>query len=252
MKIGIISDTHGKLHPPVLELTASCDVVLHAGDVDNSQTLDQLWMHLQPNAPFYLVRGNNDRGWAERIAKTQRFCQAGVSFFMVHDRKDVSWDLDGVQVVVFGHSHKFTVEEIDGRLWLNPGSCGYKRNTLPLSMAVMTIEDCKYTVETIWLEKGYGTPEAAIAQREKTKVSKYEKKQKRYQQKQLRDANDAKEKELLFTIAKVLRFKKSGESRLWIIKNVGNDPQLTAKIYDICDTLSDTDARSIREKLGDL
>ena len=122
MKIGIISDTHGKLHPPLLELIASCDVVLHAGDVDNSQTLDQLWMHLKPNAPFYLVRGNNDRGWAERIAKTQRFCQAGVSFFMVHDRKDVSWDLDGVQVVVFGHSHKFTVGEIDGRLWLNPGS----------------------------------------------------------------------------------------------------------------------------------
>ncbi len=61
MKIGIISDTHGKLHPPVLELIASCDVVLHAGDVDNSQTLDQLWMHLKPNAPFYLVRGNNDR-----------------------------------------------------------------------------------------------------------------------------------------------------------------------------------------------
>ena len=65
----------------------------------------------------------------------------------------------------------------------------------------------------------------------------------------LSDANDAKEKELLFTIAKVLRFKKSGESRLWIIKNVGNDPELTAKIYDICDPLSDTDARSIRERI---
>ena len=141
MKIGIISDTHGKLHPPVLELIASCDVVLHAGDVDNSQTLDQLWMHLKPNAPFYLVRGNNDRGWAARIAKTQRFCQAGVSFFMVHDRKDVSWDLDGVQVVVFGHSHKFTVEEIDGRLWLNPGSCGRPRFGAPLTLAVLTIED---------------------------------------------------------------------------------------------------------------
>ena len=59
----------------------------------------------------------------------------------------------------------------------------------------------------------------------------------------------AKEKELLFTIAKVLRFKKSGESRLWIIKNVGNNPELTAKIYDICDPLSDTDARSIRERI---
>ena len=149
MKIGIISGTHGKLHPPVLELTASCDVVLHAGDVDNSQTLDQLWMHLKPNAPFYLVRGNNDRGWAERIAKTQRFCQAGVSFFMVHDRKDVSWDLDGVQVVVFGHSHKFTVEEIDGRLWLNPGSCGPRRFHQPITMAVMTIEGRAYQVEKL-------------------------------------------------------------------------------------------------------
>ena len=104
MKIGIISDTHGKLHPPVLDLIAACDVVLHAGDVDKSRTLDQLWMHLKPNAPFYLVRGNNDREWAERIAKTQRFCQAGVSFFMVHDRKDVSWDLNGVQ--------EWTVEKI--------------------------------------------------------------------------------------------------------------------------------------------
>ena len=110
-------------------------------------------MHLKPNAPFYLVRGNNDRGWAERIAKTQRFCQAGVSFFMVHDRKDVSWDLDGVQVVVFGHSHKFTVEEIDGRLWLNPGSCGRLRFGAPLTLAVLTIEDGvenqEWTVEKI-------------------------------------------------------------------------------------------------------
>ena len=159
MKIGIISDTHGKLHLPVLDLIAACDVVLHAGDVDNSQTLDQLWMHLKPNAPFYLVRGNNDRGWAERIAKTQRFCQAGVSFFMVHDRKDVSWDLDGVQVVVFGHSHKFTVEEIDGRLWLNPGSCGRPRFGAPLTLAVLTIEDGvenqEWTVEKITISNRY-------------------------------------------------------------------------------------------------
>ena len=171
---------------------------------------------------------------------------------MAHQRTDIPVALGDAQVVIFGHSHMYQQQEIAGRLWLNPGSCGYKRNTLPLSMAVMTIEDGKYTVETIWLEKGYGTPKAAIDQIEKAKVSKYEKKQKRYQQKQLSDANNAKEKELLFTIAKVLRFKKSGESRLWIIKNVGNDPELTAKIYDTCDPLSDTDARSIRERLRDL
>ena len=58
-----------------------------------------------------------------------------------------------------------------------------------------------------------------------------------------------KKKNFCLPLQKVLRFKKSGESRLWIIKNVGNDPELTAKIYDICDPLSDTDARSIRERI---
>lgn len=141
MKIGILSDTHGKLYPPVLELIASCDMVLHAGDVDNRQTLDQLWMHLKANAPFYLVRGNNDREWAGQIAKTQRFFQGGISFFMTHDRKDVSWDLQGVQVVIYGHSHKFCVEEKDGRLWLNPGSCGRPRFGAEMTLAVLTIEE---------------------------------------------------------------------------------------------------------------
>ena len=248
VRVAVMADTHGVLRPVVEKIVETCDVIVHAGDFDTQM----LYMKLSGKQPLYAVRGNNDRGWSGGLPGIKRFEIGGVKMVMAHQRTDIPVALGDAQVVIFGHSHMYQQQEIAGRLWLNPGSCGYKRNTLPLSMAVMTIEDCKYTVETIWLEKGYGTPEAAIAQREKTKVSKYEKKQKRYQQKQLRDANDAKEKELLFTIAKVLRFKKSGESRLWIIKNVGNDPQLTAKIYDICDTLSDTDARSIREKLGDL
>lgn len=157
MKICIISDTHGKLYPPVLELVGQCDVVLHAGDVDNSQTLDQLWMHLKPHAPFYLVRGNNDREWARQIAKTQRFCQGGISFFMTHDRKDVSWDLQDVQVVIFGHSHKFSVEEKEGRLWLNPGSCGRPRFGAEMTLAILTVEDDgekqTWTVEKIIISR---------------------------------------------------------------------------------------------------
>ena len=82
--------------------------------------------------------------------------------------------LKDIQVVIFGHSHMYYQQEISGRLWLNPGSCGYKRFTLPLSMAVMTIEDGTYEVETVWLEHGYGTPGAATSQREKAKASKYE------------------------------------------------------------------------------
>ena len=81
MKIGIISDTHGKLHLPVLDLIAACDVVLHAGDVDKSRTLDQLWMHLKPNAPFYLVRGNNDRGVGRTYRKNTAVLSGGCFLF---------------------------------------------------------------------------------------------------------------------------------------------------------------------------
>ena len=43
------------------------------------------------------------------------------SFLLTHNRKDVAWDLENTQVVVFGHSHKYLEKITDGRLWLNPG-----------------------------------------------------------------------------------------------------------------------------------
>ena len=68
---------------------------------------------------------------------------------MVHNKKDVAWDLGDTQVVVFGHSHRFFQEEKDGRLWLNPGSCGRPRFGGGLNMAVMTVDQGNYTVEKI-------------------------------------------------------------------------------------------------------
>ena len=75
-----------------------------------------------------------------------RFEIGGVKFIMAHERVDIPSVLKDIQVVIFGHSHMYYQQEISGRLWLNPGSCGYKRFTLPLSMAVMTIEDGTYEV----------------------------------------------------------------------------------------------------------
>jgi len=71
---------------------------------------------------------------------------------VVHDRKDVPWNLEGVDVVIFGHSHKYFEEIKDRRLWLNPGSCGCRRFHLDLTMAVMTAEQEKYEVEHITFE----------------------------------------------------------------------------------------------------
>ena len=145
VKVGIISDTHGLLRPEVLEILKSCDCILHGGDINKPEILDAL----RSLASVYVVRGNNDKDWAEGLAKTLTFSIEGVKFFMVHNKRDVAWDLKDAQVVVFGHSHKYFEREIDGRLWLNPGSCGRSRFGGEVTMAVMTIENGKYIVEKI-------------------------------------------------------------------------------------------------------
>ena len=144
-KIGIISDTHGLLRPQVLEILKTCDCILHGGDVNKPEILDQLrWL-----GNLSVVRGNNDKEWAEGLSENLRFTIGGVNFFMVHNKKNMARNLDGVDVVVFGHSHKYFEKEVDGRLWLNPGSCGRRRFDQEITMAVMTVEDGSFEVEKI-------------------------------------------------------------------------------------------------------
>ena len=273
IRVAIMADTHGVLRPEVERILETCDVIVHAGDFDNQM----LYHKLNVDQPLYAVRGNNDRGWSGGLGQVNRFEIGGVKFIMAHERVDIPSVLKDIQVVIFGHSHMYYQQEISGRLWLNPGSCGYKRFTLPLSMAVMTIEDGTYEVETVWLEHGYGTPGAATSQREKAKASKYEKQQKRYKQKQAKGEGQAdkakgavkaansggqpaarqeavkpapdQEKEYLFLIAKILRLRKAGESREWVIRNLGENFRLAATIYDICEKKPDSNARQILELL---
>lgn len=148
VKIGIISDTHGLMRPQVLEILKTCDYILHGGDINKEEILDMI----RPLASIYVVRGNNDKEWAEGLSKSLRFRIEGVEFFMVHNKKDVDWELGNAQVVIFGHTHKYFEKIIDGRLWLNPGSCGRRRFDQEITMAVMTVENGSYQVEKIQIE----------------------------------------------------------------------------------------------------
>ena len=145
IRLGIISDTHGLLRPLVEETLKGCDRILHAGDFDCGRLYDQI-RHLGP--PLTAVRGNNDLGrWAEKLPETLRVTIGGVRFLMIHDRQDLWYeDPSDVDVILFGHSHRFCYEEEDGVLWLNPGSCGKRRFGLPLTMCVMEISDGKYMI----------------------------------------------------------------------------------------------------------
>lgn len=149
IKMGIISDTHGLLREEVKERLKDCTYIFHAGDVDRPEILDEL----RTMGFLYVVRGNNDGYWAQNLRRSLNFSVENVKFFMVHDRKDAAWELGDTQVVIFGHSHKYFCQEIDGRLWLNPGSCGRSRFGGEVTMAVMTVENGSWEVEKIVLQK---------------------------------------------------------------------------------------------------
>ena len=145
-QIAILSDTHGLLRPEVLRYLKNADIILHAGDFHTSAILDALQ---SLGKDLYAVRGNND--WSIPLPRTRTFSIEGVGFFLVHNIRDVPASLPGVNVVVYGHSHQYALEERDGILWLNPGSCGPRRFHKDITMATMTLPNGKPEIKQILL-----------------------------------------------------------------------------------------------------
>ena len=141
VQVAVLSDTHGVLRRDVVEKVQECTHILHAGDIVRETDLDELRLY----GSIYAVRGNNDY-WTDGLRDLKgilRFEIAGVKFLMTHDRRDVPGNLEGVQAVIFGHTHQYSEEWIDGRLWLNPGSCGRARWGAEVTMARLTLRNGK-------------------------------------------------------------------------------------------------------------
>ena len=139
MRIGLISDTHGLLRPEVLEFLRGSDHIVHGGDVCAPGVLDAL----RALAPVTAVRGNNDRGaWAEALRESELVRLGDVFVYAIHDvaEIDIEPGAAGVRVVVSGHSHRPSVDERDGVLWVNPGSAGPRRFRLPISAGELALE----------------------------------------------------------------------------------------------------------------
>ncbi|MBR7187299.1 MAG: metallophosphoesterase family protein [Clostridia bacterium] len=136
MKIGVLSDTHGLLRPEVLEALSGCAAILHGGDINRQDIIDEL----ERIAPVYVVRGNNDREWAQRIPLTLDFTLGGLRVAMAHKKKDLPEDLSPYDLAVFGHSHKYAESRLGRTLLLNPGSCGPRRFNQAITLAVLEAE----------------------------------------------------------------------------------------------------------------
>lgn len=144
-RIGVLSDTHGLLRLEVLSALSGCDAIIHGGDINQPEILEQL----EKIAPVYVVRGNNDKEWAEHLPITLTFQIEQCRFFLVHNKKQVPGDLTGIDAVIFGHSHKYFAQELEGRLWLNPGSCGKRRFDQEITLAILTVDGSSLSAEKI-------------------------------------------------------------------------------------------------------
>jgi putative phosphoesterase len=147
--IGLIFDTHGLLRPEALDLLRGSDFIVHAGDIGDPAIIADL----ARLAPVRAVRGNVDTaGWAQSLPKTD-VLPAGEAalLYVLHDIADL--DLDpaaaGFQAVIYGHSHKPQFCWKDGVLYVNPGSAGPRRFSLPISVARLVADAGQVSVELL-------------------------------------------------------------------------------------------------------
>lgn len=159
--IGIISDTHGLLRPEAEAALRGSQLILHAGDVGDPRILEVL----SRIAPVHAVFGNTDYGEVRsRLPRTSVVdlgtadgtpaasppagdtssgspIPSGPLAYVHHgDRElDLEPSAAGIALVVSGHTHRPLVERRGGVLWLNPGSAGPRRFTLPATVARITV-----------------------------------------------------------------------------------------------------------------
>ena len=139
---------NGLLRPEGLTAIAGCDAIIHDGDINKPVFIDRL----KEIAPVHAVRGNNDKEWAEHIPATLTFQIEDCRFFLVHNKKEVPKTLTGIDAVIFGHSHRYFEQIIDGRLWLNPGSCGKRQFDQEITLAILTVDGSSLSVEKILIQ----------------------------------------------------------------------------------------------------
>jgi len=150
LRVGLISDTHGLLRPQAFDYLRGSAHIIHAGDIVDPATLEQL----ATLAPLTAVRGNNDRGeWARELPESITLTLGGVAIHVIHDLKELALDpAEGVRVVISGHSHKPACSEQGGVLYVNPGAAGRRRFKLPVSVGELLIEDGQVSVRLTTLD----------------------------------------------------------------------------------------------------
>ncbi|MBU0721810.1 YfcE family phosphodiesterase [bacterium] len=156
MKIGIISDTHTKVNKAQealdLLMGEGAEFMIHAGDIVEVETLEML---KNCGLRYIAVYGNNDAHLAHYhkkynlVQEPHYFKLANTRFKLMHLPYYMSPD---AEVVLFGHTHEFKSEFINGTLFLNPGECCARNK--PVSECVMLeVDEREFSVTYYTKEK---------------------------------------------------------------------------------------------------
>jgi putative phosphoesterase len=147
MKIGIISDTHNYLNPKVAGHFEGVDLIIHAGDIGSPAILEKL----EKLAPIKAIRGNTDyRGTVSALPEIIATNRENVNFLIIHDIGNINSFRERLnrgdfsplpQVIIFGHTHQAFYKEIDGFLFVNPGSASTSRDHRKPSVMIMELND---------------------------------------------------------------------------------------------------------------
>jgi len=152
MKIGVVSDTHGLLRPEVLPALAGVDQILHLGDVGDPAILKAL----EKTAPVHAIRGNIDRdGPCSHLPETDVLLFEGHYLYLLHDLGTLRLDPVAAKfsAVLYGHSHRPSIDRRKGVLYFNPGSCGPRRFKLPVTVGLLKVnKDGEFKAKIIHLK----------------------------------------------------------------------------------------------------
>ena len=148
--IGLISDTQGMVRPEGFTALQGVELILHAGDV-GAGVLDEL----SAIAPVKAVFGNTDPPGTPGLVKA---IDMEIDRLRVHvshghelgaptpERLLAQYAAD---VIVYGHTHRQLVVQVDGRWVVNPGAAGARRFDLQPSVALMRTRDGSAEFEVI-------------------------------------------------------------------------------------------------------
>lgn len=136
MLIGVVSDTHNnkKNIKKIIDLFNShkVDLVIHTGDISNSQSLGYF---SSLDSPLYIVLGNNDRNeiGLKEIAKENNFSLNDQPLSLELGKKKIAvfHEPDGIHqyliensetdLVFHGHTHRYREQKMNNTVIFNPG-----------------------------------------------------------------------------------------------------------------------------------